>query len=60
MEIKNNSAKSLRIKGIEYILKLGLFYFDFKMYEEAIKMYDEAIKIDPKYIDAYNNKGFYY
>jgi tetratricopeptide (TPR) repeat protein len=24
---------------------------------EAINEYDKAIKIDPKYVDAYNNKG---
>ena len=28
-----------------------------KRYEEAIKIYDYVLKIDPKYADAYNNKG---
>ena len=26
-------------------------------YDEAIKAYDEAIRLDPKYADAWNNKG---
>ena len=23
-------------------------------------MFDEAIKLEPKYVQAYNNKGYYY
>ena len=26
-------------------------------YEEAIVEYDKALKVNPKYVDAYNNKG---
>ena len=26
-------------------------------YDEAIQAYDEAIRLDPKYADAWNNKG---
>ena len=27
------------------------------MYEEALAAYDECLRIDPKYVDAWNNKG---
>ena len=27
--------------------------------EDSIEMYDQAIRLNPKYLEAYNNKGFY-
>ena len=31
--------------------------YDLRQYELAIKDYDKAIEINPKYVEAYNNRG---
>lgn len=38
-------------------LNRGRFKAASKKYEEAIKYYDKAIKLNPKYAEAYNEKG---
>ena len=45
----SNNKKDIFKEGYD-LYKLGKF-------EEAIKCYDEVLKIDPKDIDALNNKG---
>ncbi len=39
------------------IFKEGYNLYKLGKFEEAIKCYDEVLKIDPKDIDALNNKG---
>ena len=39
------------------IFKEGYDLYKLGKFEEAIKCYDEVLKIDPKDIDALNNKG---
>jgi tetratricopeptide (TPR) repeat protein len=36
---------------------LGELYLELKRYNEAIKCFDDAIAIDPRYAEAYNNRG---
>ena len=35
----------------------GLAFFGNGQYEESLKCYDTALEIDPKFIQALNNKG---
>ena len=36
----------------------GCVYDDLKEYKKAIDCFDQALQIDPKYINALNNKGY--
>ncbi len=36
---------------------LGELYLELKKYNDAVKSFDSAIAIDPRYVEAYNNRG---
>ena len=37
--------------------KMGITQLQFGRYKDAIKSFDHAIKLDPKFSEAYNNRG---
>ena len=39
---------------------LGNLFSDLRREEDAINDYTKAIEIDPKYADAYNNRGTFF
>jgi tetratricopeptide (TPR) repeat protein len=41
----------------EKYLAAGNLLFQDKKYIEAIQQYDKAIELNPRYVDAYNNRG---
>ena len=50
-KIKSKTAIHL-YKGVTYVHK--------RQYDEAISDYTKAIEINPRYVDAYDNRGFIY
>ena len=40
-----------------FYYSLGVAYYALGQFESAIEGYDEAVRINPKYSEAYHNRG---
>jgi len=67
-ELAKAKGETLKRKQIEYSqavkdlraedwIEQGISFGNSRQYEEAIKAFTNALEIDPRYADAYNNRG---